>query len=68
MGIPTWVAIPILPYYLWALPGSSVPWYDAVRLFRQSKYDTWDDVFEMIRSELGDYLNGVHHGRIRSMG
>jgi hypothetical protein len=68
MGIPTWVAIPILPYYLWALPGSSVPWYDAVRLFRQSKYDTWDDVFEMIRSELSDYLNGVHHGRIRSMG
>jgi len=68
MGVPTWVVIPILPYYLWALPGSSVPWYDAVRLFRQDKYDTWEDVFESIRTALGGYLNRVQRGRIGSYG
>jgi hypothetical protein len=68
MGVPTWVVIPILPYYLWALPGDRVPWYDSVRLFRQTKYESWTEVFDQVRVALGDYLNEVHHGRIRSVG
>ncbi|NBW19413.1 MAG: hypothetical protein EBR82_66710, partial [Caulobacteraceae bacterium] len=68
MGVPTWVVIPILPYYLWAVPGDRVPWYDSVRLFRQTKYESWTEVFDQVRVALGNYLNEVHYGRIRSVG
>lgn len=52
MGKPTWIATPIMPYYTWAVPGEKSAWYNSVRLFRQSKYGEWDDVFKNIRKEL----------------
>ena len=44
LGIETWVIIPVLPYYIWSLPGDRSPWYPNVRLFRQSRFGTWQDV------------------------
>jgi hypothetical protein len=52
MGIPTWVATPIMPYYTWAVPGTASNWYNSVRLFRQKKYGEWENVFDEIRTEL----------------
>ncbi|KJV05561.1 hypothetical protein [Methylocucumis oryzae] len=52
MGKATWVIVPILPYYLWALPGELSPWYDLVRLFRQTKKGCWKNVFDSIYVEL----------------
>jgi len=52
MGIPTWVVVPILPYYTWALPGDRSPWYDSVRLFRQERYGDWEAPFDAIRKKL----------------
>lgn len=52
MGIPTWIVVPILPYYTWAVPGEKSNWYNSVKLFRQTKYGFWDDVFANIRKEL----------------
>jgi hypothetical protein len=52
MGKPTWIIIPILPYYLWAIPGQLTPWYNSVKLFRQTKKDEWSNVFEEITKEL----------------
>lgn len=52
LGKETWVIVPILPYYLWALPGESSPWYRSVRLFRQTQYGRWDDVFAAIATAL----------------
>lgn len=68
MGVPTWVVIPILPYYIWAIPGEKVPWYDSVRLFRQTKHDDWTEIFEQVRVALNNHLNGVDHGRLRLVG
>jgi hypothetical protein len=42
LGVETWVIVPVLPYYTWAVPGAKSAWYDAVRLFRQEKYGEWD--------------------------
>ena len=42
IGRPTWVLVPVLPYYVWALPGSASPWYQSVRLFRQPSFGSWD--------------------------
>lgn len=52
MGKPTWVVVPILPYYIWALPGNSSPWYKTVKLYRQTKFKEWADVFENIARDL----------------
>lgn len=52
MGIPTWIILPILPYYIWALPGETSPFYDSVRLFRQTKFGEWTDIFQYVNNEL----------------
>ena len=52
LGVPTWIVIPILPYYMWALPGETTPWYNSVRLFRQIEYGNWDKPFLDIKQEI----------------
>lgn len=54
LGKATWVIVPILPYYVWALPGDKSPWYKSVRLFRQKKFGEWDNVFTEIHQALSD--------------
>jgi hypothetical protein len=49
MGVETWIVVPILPYYLWALPINTTPYYDSVTLFRQEKYGSWNEPFEKIK-------------------
>jgi hypothetical protein len=54
MGVPTWIIVPILPYYLWAMPGDTTPWYDCVRLFRQEKFGDWVSPFNKINLKLAE--------------
>ena len=56
LGKETWVIVPTLPYYTWALPGDTSPWYDSVKLFRQTEYGSWEEPFERIRNELDGKL------------
>lgn len=50
MGIPTWVIIPVMAYYLYAEPGAKTPYYDAMRLFRQKIYGEWSHPFDEIKA------------------
>ena len=52
MGVETWIVIPVLSYYLWALPGDVTPYYDSVTLFRQQKYGSWEEPFMKIKENL----------------
>lgn len=52
LGVPTWVVTPVLPYYTWARPGTTTPWYDSVTLYRQAKYGEWGSVFDRISTDL----------------
>ena len=52
MGIKTWIVVPILSYYLWALPTKTTPYYDSVKLFRQEDYGYWQKPFTEIGKEL----------------
>jgi hypothetical protein len=60
MGIPTWVIVPILPYYIWALPGNSSPWYDSVKLFRQTEYNSWVSTFKCLEKSLADEVRSYY--------
>jgi hypothetical protein len=52
MGVPTWIVVPIMPYYTWVFPNDTSSWYNSVKLFRQEKYGKWDEPFIKIREEL----------------
>jgi hypothetical protein len=41
MNKPTWVVVPVMPYYPWARPGRRSNWYPSVTLFRQRCYNDW---------------------------
>jgi hypothetical protein len=52
MGKPTWIIIPLMAYYTWAMPGNKTAWYDSVTLFRQEVYGSWEAPFEKVKQEL----------------
>lgn len=65
LGVPTWVVLPVMPYYLWAVPGEGSVWYDSVRLFRQTVFGEWKHPFDEISRALfrGDHVTreGLRH-------
>jgi tetratricopeptide (TPR) repeat protein len=58
LGVPVWVALPLVPDWRWLLQREDCPWYPTMRLFRQTKYGQWDDVFERIATELRKLTHG----------
>lgn len=56
LGVPTWVVVPVLPYFCWAMPGELSPWYDSVTIFRQEKFGDWAAPFDAIRRRLATHF------------
>ncbi|MDY5105914.1 MAG: glycosyltransferase [Actinobacillus minor] len=52
MAIPTWIMITYNPDFRWLLERDDSPWYDSVRLFRQSISLTWESVIENVKESL----------------
>jgi tetratricopeptide (TPR) repeat protein len=52
LGVPVWVALPLVPDWRWLLQRPDSPWYPTMRLFRQTRYGHWDDVFDQMAAEL----------------
>jgi len=52
MGVETWIVVPVLSYYLWALPGDISPYYHSVTLLRQEEYGSWKEPFTKIKEKL----------------
>ena len=53
LGVPVWLALPLVPDWRWLLDREDSPWYPHHRLFRQSRPGDWSEVFERIASALG---------------
>jgi len=52
MGVETWVVIPVMGYYLYALDGDKCPYYDTMKLLRQEVFGEWDAPFNKIKERL----------------
>jgi hypothetical protein len=52
MGVQTWVVIPVMGYYLYALDGDKCPYYDNMTLFRQEVFGDWQAPFDRIKAKL----------------
>jgi tetratricopeptide (TPR) repeat protein len=56
LGVPVWVALPLVPDWRWMFERSDCPWYASMRLFRQTRLDDWAGVFDQIAVELGRFV------------
>ena len=56
LGVPVWVALPMVPDWRWLLEREDSPWYPTMRLFRQTQAGRWEDVFDRIAVELKNRL------------
>src|SRR5262249_1944668 len=51
LGVPVWLALPVLHDWRWLLGRSDSPWYPTARLFCQTQSGDWTTVFaEMNRA------------------
>src|SRR5262249_10982239 len=55
LGVPVWVALPLVHDWRWLLQRDDSPWYPTMRLFRQSRRGDWSEVFERIAAEVGSF-------------
>lgn len=52
MGRPVWMLTPFSADWRWLTDRDDSPWYDSLRIFRQSKEGEWGPVFDRIKIEL----------------
>ncbi len=52
LGRPTWVLLPYCPDWRWMLDRDDSPWYQSVKLYRQSESGEWSSVFGHVNTEL----------------
>jgi ADP-heptose:LPS heptosyltransferase len=48
LGVPVWVALQFSPEWRWLLARDDSPWYPTMRLFRQTTFGGWPEVFQRI--------------------
>ena len=52
LGMPVWVALPLVPDWRWLLEREDSPWYPSMRLFRQTDWGDWASVLERLTEAL----------------
>jgi Tfp pilus assembly protein PilF len=52
LGVPIWVAIPFVSDWRWLMGRDDSPWYPTMRLYRQPRWNDWDNVFARITRDL----------------
>lgn len=60
MGVPTWILLALVPDFRWMLKREDSPWYDSVRLWRQSIRRSWKEPIDAVRNAL--IKMGSKHG------
>jgi hypothetical protein len=56
LGRPVWVALALAPEWRWLLGREDSPWYPTMRLFRQTRFGDWHEVFERMARVLGQHM------------
>ncbi|MGX4773658.1 tetratricopeptide repeat protein [Bradyrhizobium guangdongense] len=62
MGAPVWTLLPFNPDWRWLLNRNDSPWYQSMRLFRQSKRGDWASVVDSVRCELEGLVSAWRPG------
>lgn len=60
LGVPTWLILPFAPDWRWHLNRDSTAWYPTVKLYRQTEFKNWTEVFEQISADVQQKAAQVH--------
>ena len=52
IGKKTWLILKKLPDWRWGVNGNKTPWYKSIKIFRQSKPNSWTNVLEELKISL----------------
>ncbi|MBI3837412.1 MAG: tetratricopeptide repeat protein [Planctomycetia bacterium] len=52
LAVKVWVALPTGSDWRWLRDRPDTPWYPTMRLFRQSQFGQWSDIFDRMTAEL----------------
>ena len=63
LGRPAWFPNSLVSDYRWGVDGVKTPWYDSVRIIRQTVVDDWTPVFRAIAGELRAFTSREYPGR-----
>ena len=66
LGVPAWIAMPLVPDWRWMLARADSPWYPTARLFRQRHLGDWQEPFErmgLALAELASFKGLARRGR-----
>ena len=58
LGIETWVLLPHVPDFRWLLGRDDSPWYNSVRLFRQTQARDWRSVLSNLAQACNQRFSG----------
>ncbi|MBV8119682.1 MAG: hypothetical protein JO081_07070, partial [Alphaproteobacteria bacterium] len=56
LGRPVWIVLKLVPDWRWMMAREDTPWYPTARLFRQTRRDDWDEVFERVAADLACFV------------
>lgn len=59
MGKPTWLLLHAVPDWRWMLNRSDSLWYPDMTLFRQSRWNQWDEVIDRVKQKLHALGRGI---------
>ncbi len=57
LGRPVWIMAPYSPEWRYGIAGAAMPWYPAVRIFRQPRFGAWDPVIAEVAQCLRARVN-----------
>ncbi len=52
LGVPVWLALPLVPDWRWLLQRADSPWYPSMRLFRQTEFGNWAELMERMAVQM----------------
>ena len=52
LGKKVWILLPFIPDFRWMLNTDKSPWYPSAKLFRQTKFNSWDEVIKLLTIEM----------------
>lgn len=52
LGVPVWVLLQHVPYWVYGMSGATTPWYPSMRLYRQGPEEEWEPVFDAVERDL----------------